>query len=354
MESDRNIDSLHGYFFPETGHFNIVSDPSLPVLGTVGSEGKTKNELRAYYNDEGIQFIFEDTECRKKPYELTLNIFSRNTGILETGVMLNKSAIIAGCGSVGSLVAMELARSGVGSFMLVDNDILEYHNICRHQCGVKDVGRYKADALEEKILNINPNARIVKQNTILERVKKEDFDSFCTKDTVIIGCGDNRESDLYANNNVSFVYDIPFVSIGFWERAFAGEIFYSIPGSTACYNCQFENFKEDGDARVNSNHRFYLDETNLQDAKFEPGISVDINFVTNIGIKIVLDILNMNDSSYIPRVMNHLSQYTLICNTNDVRIGGERAEIFSYPLQVTTSIRINKRSDCKICSDFLR
>ena len=37
-----------------------------------------------------------------------MDIFSRNTGILESDIMLSKGAIIIGCGSVGSLVALEL------------------------------------------------------------------------------------------------------------------------------------------------------------------------------------------------------------------------------------------------------
>ena len=41
---------------------------------------------------------------------------------------------------------------------------------------------------------------------------------------------------------------------------------------------------------------------------------------------------------YTQRLLPHLTQYTLICNTNNPIIGGEQAEIFKYPLQVTTSI----------------
>ena len=73
---------------------------------------------------------------------------------------------------------------------------------------------------------------------------------------------------------------------------------------------------------------------------FEPGISADINFVTTIGVKIILDLLNRDNDSYTQRLIDHLTQYTLVCNTNNPKIGGEMAEIFSYPLQVTTSIEI--------------
>lgn len=60
--------------------------------------------------------------------------------------------------------------------------------------------------------------------TISCGIGKINYHSFCKKDqTVLIGCADNRSADVYANS-ISVMYGIPFLSIGFWERAFAGEI----------------------------------------------------------------------------------------------------------------------------------
>ena len=52
----------------------------------------------------------------------------------------------------------------------------------------------------------------------------------------------------------------------------------------------------------------------------------------------ILDLLNRDNESYTQRLIDSLTQYTLICNTNNPKIGGEMAEIFAYPLQVTRSI----------------
>ena len=57
-------------------------------------------------------------------------------------------------------------------------------------------------------------------------------------------------------------------------------------------------------------------------------------------VKMALDLLNRNNKNFTQRVIPHLTQYTLVCNTNEESIGGEQAEIFSYPLQVTTSITV--------------
>lgn len=92
--------------------------------------------------------------------------------------------------------------------------------------------------------------------------------------------------------------------------------------------------------RVTQNRRFYTNEEELEKVSFEPGISADINFVTIIAVKIALDLLNRNNEKFTQRIIPHITQYTLVCNTNEESIGGEHAEIFSYPLQVTTSITV--------------
>ena len=152
------------------------------------------------------------------------------------------------------------------------------------------------------------------------------------------------------SNRISKIYNIPFISIGLWERAFAGEIIYSIPGKTPCFECfKGGSQKIVSSNRVNENRRFYSNEEHLEDAQFEPGISVDINFVTEIGIKLIIDLLNRNDNKYIPKLINHLTQFTLVCNTNDKRIGGNHSDLFSEPLQVTTTIELDYSDACSAC-----
>lgn len=375
LEREKFVGNLYGHFHPDSNEYNVVaygttSNSALPIIGqvimeseesskfatTIESAAITKDKLIGVWQNEKLIFRQGEQKCRVRSYELLLNIFSRNSGILETGIMLNKSVIISGCGSVGSLVAMELARAGVGSFLLVDNDAFAYHNICRHQCGISDVGKFKVNAVCERILQVNSSAKVLTQATILEEVPEKVFKEFCKDGTAIIGCADNRDGDLYANQ-LSHLYNMPFLSIGFWERAFAGEIFYSIPGRTPCYECVFGKSRrnsqgddvEDISQRVSTNRRYYTTEEDLAQTRFEPGISVDINFVTIIGIKLVIDLLNLETPNYIPRLLNNLSQCTLVCNTNNTLIGGEEAEIFAYPLQVTTSIKVDYDEHCRVC-----
>ena len=175
---DKRERNIYGRYFKDTAIFNVFPPEKEKegkllgkfVFGTV----KEELQLCGVFTDRGVEFYSYGKKIEFETYDMYQNIFSRNKGILETGVMSQKRVVILGCGSVGSLVAMELARSGVGHFCLMDADIIEYHNICRHQCGLEDVGDLKVNALERKILNINPRAEVVKfGGIVLPDQKKE-------------------------------------------------------------------------------------------------------------------------------------------------------------------------------------
>jgi len=341
---------LYGFYVKETNIFNVVSSTpqrGLRKLGFISTKDKINDKnLCGYFENNDLIFIYKKDKYSVESYSLIQNIFSRNKGILETDKMINKRVIIVGCGSVGSLIALELARSGVGNFMLIDTDIMEYHNVCRHQCGISDVGEYKVIALKKRILNINPLAKIIVKVSFIENVKQKDFNDFCNNYTsIFVGAADNRKADIYTNR-LSAKMNSAFISIGLWERAVVGEIFYWLPNrNLPCYQCAIG---VENTARVEvNNHHVYSSQVDIEKVKFEPGISIDINFVTNIGIKLIIDMLNKSDKNYIVRLLNQLQQYTLICNTSNPEIGGKIVEIFSYPLQVTKSIYVNFGKNCK-------
>ena len=288
-------------------------------------------------------------QVKIKPYDTVTRLFSRNTGLLESGAMLEKRAVLVGCGSVGSLVAMELARSGVGKFVLCDTDTLEIHNICRHQCGFSDLGRYKVDAVKDKILDINPNAEVLTYRSIIQRVPEDELLPLLGRDTIIIGGGDNRGSADWACK-LAIKTDSTFVSSCCWTRAFAGEIFYWASGKgLSCYTCALGGLIDSDRPERHANY-FGTDE-DMENLSFEPGIATDIDFVTIIAIKLALDLLNRDNPDYTPRVINYLKQYTWICNTNSTKIGGERAGIFSHPLQITHNLKVNRDLQCPYCGE---
>lgn len=352
--ANRYVGPVYGYHHENTGVFNITGVNSVNGAEKIGNISSDKVNTVAdgfvgYWEDEKLIFTYEDEEYDIAEYTLEKNLFSRNTGILETDWMMDKCAFMLGCGSVGSLVALELARAGVGTFVLIDNDIVEYHNLCRHQCGIHEVGSFKVDAMKKRILDINPHATVVTCTNIVEEVPKEIYDKYAGKNTIFVGCADNREADVYGNR-ISMMYGSAYLSAGFWERAFAGEIFYHLPEeSMPCYKCALgsgENLSE----RTTQSRRIYTTEENLENVNFEPGIAVDIDFVTIIATKLAIDILNRFNEKYIPKLLPSLKQFTLVCNTNDTRIGGNMAEIFSYPLQITRNLKVDfQEGKCPPC-----
>jgi hypothetical protein len=69
-----------------------------------------------------------------------------------------RSVAIVGCGSLGSKVAVMLARAGVESFLLVDDDVLLPDNLVRNDLDWQGVGFHKADAVARRLELANPRA----------------------------------------------------------------------------------------------------------------------------------------------------------------------------------------------------
>ena len=63
---------------------------------------------------------------------------------------------IVGLGSLGSKIAVSLARSGITKFLLVDDDLLLPGNLRRHELSWSSVGMHKVDAVQEALSLIAP------------------------------------------------------------------------------------------------------------------------------------------------------------------------------------------------------
>ncbi|MBP1926984.1 tRNA A37 threonylcarbamoyladenosine dehydratase [Sedimentibacter acidaminivorans] len=93
-----------------------------------------------------------------------LNEFSRTELLLGKEAMkkLKESTVaIFGVGGVGSYVVEALARSGVGKFVLFDDDEVCLTNVNRQLIATrKTIGRKKVEVMCERIMDINPNAEV--------------------------------------------------------------------------------------------------------------------------------------------------------------------------------------------------
>lgn len=89
-----------------------------------------------------------------------------------------ESAKIAvfGLGGVGSWCAEALARSGVGTLFLIDQDDVSASNTNRQLCATSEtMGRAKSDVLAERLASINPDGRFVPVKGRYERETREEF-----------------------------------------------------------------------------------------------------------------------------------------------------------------------------------
>ena len=92
------------------------------------------------------------------------NQFSRTELIIGKDKIskLHESKVaIFGIGGVGSFVVEGLARAGVGNFILVDKDKVDITNLNRQIIATrKTIGKSKVEVAKQRILEINPDAKV--------------------------------------------------------------------------------------------------------------------------------------------------------------------------------------------------
>ena len=102
----------------------------------------------------------------------------------------NSHIAVFGVGGVGGFVVEALARVGVGSITIVDNDTVNQSNINRQIIALNStIGRKKVDVLKERILDINPNCNVYAYDTFVSKDTINDFDF--TKFNYVADCVDN-------------------------------------------------------------------------------------------------------------------------------------------------------------------
>ncbi|SHJ69791.1 tRNA threonylcarbamoyladenosine dehydratase [Paramaledivibacter caminithermalis] len=116
---------------------------------------------------------------------MALHSFSRTELLIgKEGLdkLSNKTVAIFGIGGVGTFVVEGLARSGIGKFILVDDDDICLTNINRQIHALRStVGRAKVEVMKERILDINPKAEVITHKILYtaqtaEKLLKNSYD----------------------------------------------------------------------------------------------------------------------------------------------------------------------------------
>ncbi len=109
-----------------------------------------------------------------------LNQFSRTQLLYGQDNMRRLAAsrvAVFGIGGVGGYVVEALARSGVGALDLIDDDRVCITNLNRQILATrKTVGKYKVDAAEERIREINPECEVRTYKTFYLPETQDQFD----------------------------------------------------------------------------------------------------------------------------------------------------------------------------------
>lgn len=104
----------------------------------------------------------------------------------QYAVLSSKAVAIVGAGSIGSKIAVSLARSGVGHFLLIDDDILMPGNLVRHDLDWRTVAAHKLDGLADKLQHINPRVSIERRKVRLGG--QESAESTATAVSKLVAC----------------------------------------------------------------------------------------------------------------------------------------------------------------------
>lgn len=154
--------------------------------------------------------------------------------------LARKKIAVIGLGSGGGFVALTLAMSGVGHFVLIDDDTVEITNVVRHVADLRDVGRPKVEAVAELIRARNPNADV---QTVLGRVENHP-EALQGVDLVVVGV--DGELAKYAINEVCRANHLVAVYAGVYERGEGGDVTIIYPsGDGPCYACWAQQLRAD-------------------------------------------------------------------------------------------------------------
>lgn len=145
---------------------------------------------------------------------------------------------IVGLGSGGSFAAVALAMSGVGRFILIDDDVLELGNVVRHAADRRYVGQTKAAAVADLIRQRNPDAFV---EAIHGRIENH-LDKLAAMDLVVVGV--DAEGPKYAVNQACLAAGKVAVYAGVYERGEGGDVCVIRPDEGPCYACWAEHLRE--------------------------------------------------------------------------------------------------------------
>jgi molybdopterin/thiamine biosynthesis adenylyltransferase len=150
------------------------------------------------------------------------------------GGLSSRRVLLGGAGSVGSRIAEDLVRSGVGTVTVIDPDLVDPANLARTVYSAADIGVPKPDALARRLQAIDPAVAVYRHGTPLGATDLTE--ALVGISLVIAATDDMTEQALLAHH--AYAAGIPLVACALYKKAAAGEVVLSVPAArTACWWC---------------------------------------------------------------------------------------------------------------------
>ena len=146
------------------------------------------------------------------------------------------SVTIIGCGALGTVLANNLCRAGIGHLTIADRDYIELNNLQRQILfDEQDVARHlpKAIAAAEKLRSVNSEVQI---EPLVEDIHVDGIESLVRSTDLVLDATDNFET-RYLINDACVKYQRPWIYSG--VIASYGVTMNILPGDTPCLRCAF-------------------------------------------------------------------------------------------------------------------
>ncbi len=124
-------------------------------------------------------------------------IVLKNIGIVGQKKIISAKVLVVGVGGLGCTVVDCLARAGVGTIGIIDNDKISLSNIHRQSMyETQDVGKYKVNIIKHKLKKINYYSKV---EIFKARLKINNAEKLIKKFDVIVDGSDNFSTKLLLN-----------------------------------------------------------------------------------------------------------------------------------------------------------
>ena len=167
--------------------------------------------------------------------------------------LLDSTALVLGCGALGTVVADMLARAGVGHLVIVDRDFIELTNLQRQVLYTeKDIadGIPKAEAARRRLTEVNADIRIT---AVVDDINHDNIARLADGADIIVDGLDNFETrylanDLAVREGIPYVYGAAVGTTGMMfpvmPHTASGDAAWETAGdggfATPCLRCLFD------------------------------------------------------------------------------------------------------------------